>query len=263
MKQFVAGVAIVACVAAGLWHYRRLHQERTAATAVEQPETSDQWLDRLYSQNPKEAAAAAKEVEALGDRALPAIQAVLDDPQSEAEHLKAALKAAGLLGKRAAPIVDDVAAVLPEPGLTAEAALALSQMGRDAFPPLRQALNSPDPMVRREALRSIGKLQGRAPLDSKVVVPLLIARMKDPDAGVRAVAATYLGIVHQGNDSVRALIAGLADEDDEVRRSSAAALGSFGAAAGAAMPALKKATRDRNPDVAREAGQAIVRLQQK
>jgi HEAT repeat protein len=78
------------------------------------------------------------------------------------------------------------------------------------------------------------------------------------------VAATYLGIIHEGADrAVPALSEGLADPDPEVRRASAAALGSFGAEAAPALAALKKAASDRNDDVAREAGRSIVKLQQK
>jgi vesicle coat complex subunit len=145
--------------------------------------------------------------------------------------------------------------------LTTEAALALSFMGRTAFAPLKDALTSGDPVLRREALRSIGKLKERAPLDSEAVLPLLIDGMADEDAGVRAVAATYLGIIHEdAEESVPALIDGLADEEIEVRRSSATALGSFGAEARDAIPALRRASSDQDPDVAREAGRALVRV---
>jgi HEAT repeat protein len=62
---------------------------------------------------------------------------------------------------------------------------------------------------------------------------------------------------------VPVLIEGLQDEDVEVRRASATALASFGADAQAAIPALRRASSDRDPDVAREAGRALVKLQGK
>ena len=46
-------------------------------------------------------------------------------------------------------------------------------------------------------------------------------------------------------------------------REAATALGSFGSAALGAIPMLKKAALDKNEDVAREAGRAILKLQQK
>jgi HEAT repeat protein len=173
MKRTLAAVAMFACFAAALWYYRTQHQARSAATPGRSPAAARnaEWLDRLYSRNPTEAAAASQQLTGLGAAALPVIEMVLQDQQSEAERLKAALKAAGILGKIASPLVPDVAEVLHEPALTTEAAVALSYMGPDAFEPLREALSSDDVVVRREALRSIGKLTDRAPLEARVVIP--------------------------------------------------------------------------------------------
>jgi len=267
MKRLLIALATVACVAAGVavWRYSQV-RDAPDTVDVQAGATADaDWLKRLYSRNPREVEEATRELRNLGERALPTIQATLHDPDSEAEELKAALKACGILGRTAAPIVDDVADVLADEGLTAEASVALSYMGRDAFPPLRGALSNKDPIVRREALRSIGKLKERASLETELVVPLIIGRMKDPDERVRAVAATYLGIIGQGaNEAVPALIGGLNDPDPEVRLASATALGSFEpVAAAAALPALRKAARDKNTDVAREAGRTIMKIQGK
>jgi HEAT repeat protein len=229
------------------------------ADAVPAP---DAWLDQLYSQNPAEAAEAARRVEQLGGGALPIIHATLQDPAADAQQVKAALKACGILGPVAAPAIVDVAESLLDPALTADAATALSFMGRGAFEPLRDALANEDPVVRRESLRAIGKLTDRAPLDWRTVVPILVKRTTDPDPGVRTVAATYLGIVREGGpDAVSALIEGLNDPEADVRRASAAALGSFGEDAAPALVPLRKAAADQDPDVAREAGVALVKLQ--
>jgi hypothetical protein len=234
---------------------------RTPAQAEREP-ADDEWLDHLYSQNTRDAAEAVRHVEMLGERAVPIIQATLEDPASDRERRRAALKASGILGPLAAPAIPAVAAELPKPDVTAEAAVALSFMGPDAFEPLREGLTSEDPVVRRESLRSIGKLKDRAPLETAAVLPLLLAGLKDPDAGVRAVGATYVGIIHEGaGTAVPALVEGLQDPEVEVRRASAEALGSFGPAASAAMPALRKAAADKDQDVAREAGLAIIKLQ--
>ena len=260
MTKVLGVFALALLVAGGAWYYTARPQ--TAATDEGDMAEPEKWLDNLYSQNPREVEAASEEVAALGARALPTVQAALRDPDSEAERIKAALKACGIIGQAAAPAIPEVAALLQEPGVTSEAAIALSYMGPEAFASLRDALRSDDPVVRREALRSIGKLKDRAPLDLKVVLPPLIGGMRDRDPSVRAVGATYLGIIHEGADeAVPALTQGLSDPDAEVRRASAAALGSFGAAAGPALPALRKASTDRNEDVAREAGRTIVKLQ--
>lgn len=259
----LGAAAVILCVSLAAWwltYHRTL--EDGAIPAVSKAD--HRWLDGLYSRNPKEVQAATDEVSKRGEAALPAIQAALRDPRSEAERLKSALKACTILGKRAAPAVDDVAFVLAEEGLTTEAAIALSNMGPDAFDPLKEGLSNGDPIVRRESLRSIGKLKERAPLTAADVTPLLIQSLKDGDGTVRAVAATYLGIIGSApEETVPALTTGLTDPDPEVRREAATALGSFGAAAVPALPALRKASSDANEDVAREAGRAIVRLQQK
>jgi HEAT repeat protein len=257
----VPRVAVFVCllasvVGAGLWYYRPVQPVQIAEP---QPD-EDAWLDQLYSSNPAEAEAAAHRVEALGPEALPVIHGTFQDPGASRERVKAALKACAILGPAAAPAMGEVAEQLPDPTLTADAAVALSFMGRNAFGPLRDE----DPVVRREALRSIGKLKERAPLDTSAVVPLLIDRAADADAGVRTVAATYLGIIHEGGeDAVRALMEGLKDPEADVRRAAASALGSFGADAESAMPALRKAAADADQDVAREAGVTLVKLQPK
>lgn len=261
MTRLFGIAAIALLVAGGILYYVKYPKPAPGAeTTASKPED---WLDKLYSQNPREVEHASEEVAALGARALPSVQAALRDSNSEAERIKAALKACGIIGEAAAPAIPEVAALLAEPGVTSEAALALSYMGREALQPLREALTHDDPVVRRESLRSIGKLKDRAPLELAVVLPSLIAGLADRDPGVRAVAATYLGIIHEGADqAIPALSKGLTDPDAEVRRASAAALGSFlPAEAAPALPALRKASTDRNEDVAREAGRTMVKLQ--
>lgn len=262
MARLFALIVVVA-LAAGAGVYWYSHKNTTAAAEPAPEELVDgDWLTHLHSQNPKVAEEAARQLETLGAEALPVVQAALRDPGSDMATKKAALKASGLLGPLAAPVVPDVAVYLPDPELTAEAAVALSFMGRQAFAPLREGATSEDPVVRRESLRSLGKLRERAPLDARAVLPLLLEALADPDAGVRTVAATYLGIMHEDPAaSVPALVDLLADEEAEVRSAAATALGSFGADAAAALPALRKAATDRNEDVAREAGLALVKLQ--
>lgn len=244
-------------IGTAFWYYR------SGPGRVDTAELGDTgWLELLHSQNPSVAEDAAAELEELGTSALPQIEKALTEPAADVARRKAALKASALLGEKAAPLVPHVANHLTDPRVTAEAAVALSFMGRDAFGPLQRAASSDDPVVRREALRSIGKLRERAPLDARAVVPLLLDGLADEDAGVRVVAATYLGILtDDAQSAVPALIGALRDEDPEVRAAAATALGSFGQAGADAIPALRKATGDRDEDVSREAGLALVKLQ--
>ena len=263
MRKVLAAVAVIAIAVAAAVGWQHYAGTRDGAGADDPEEVVEgDWLTHLYSQNPKVAEAAARQLKTLGAEAVPEIKAVLQDPAADVQRKKSALKAAGQLGPLAAPAVGDVADQLPDPRLTAEAAVALSFMGRDAFPPLRDAVDSDDPVIRREALRSIGKLRERAPLDSRAVIPLLLEGMEDPDAGVRTVAATYLGIIGQDPGTVvPVLIDALKDDEAEVRTAAATALGSFHGAAATVIPALRRATGDKNADVAREAGVALVKLQ--
>ena len=261
MKSGISAALVVFALAAGGWWY--LRQANVEQAEADPTELIDgDWLEHLYSQNPKVAAEAARQLNELGTEALPEIRAALEDPATDPAVIKAALKACGLLGPIAAPAIDDVAAHLPDPELTEEAAVALSFLGREAYAPLRAGTSSEDPVVRRESLRSLGKLRDRAPLDERAVVPLQLKGLTDPDPGVRVVAATYLGIMEaDGPTVVPALITALKDEQPDVRAAAATALGSFEEQRGAAIPALKKAAADRNDDVAREAGLSIVKLQ--
>jgi HEAT repeat protein len=258
--RIAAVVCLVACgVGAAFWYFST---GRATTVQVEPAADEEAWLDQLYSSNPAESEAATRQVQALGADALPVIHKTFQDPSASPERVKAALKACGILGPAAASAIGEVAEQLPDPTVTAEAAVALSFMGRNAFGPLRDSLHSEDPVVRREALRSIGKLKERAPLDARAVLPLLIDSLDDADPGVRTVAATYLGIIHEGaTDAVPPLVEALKDPEPAVRRAAATALGSFGADAAPALPALRKAAGDSDPDVAREAGVALVKLQ--
>ena len=140
IKRLFGAAAVIACVSLAAWWftYHRIAVEDEGLPVVSRED--HRWLDGLYSRNPKEVQAATDEVTRRGGAALPSIQAALRDPRSEADRLKSALKACTLLGKRAAPAIEDVAAVLPEEGLTTEAAIALSHMGPGAFKPLRDGL---------------------------------------------------------------------------------------------------------------------------
>jgi HEAT repeat protein len=263
VAKFVGYLLVLGTLAAGAaWYSYRTGIVPIAGKPVSKLIGEDSsWLTDLYSQNPRDTAKGTAAVERLGTRALPQILATLRDPGSEHNHRRAALRASGILGVAAEPVIPEVAGALAEPDLTADAAVALSFMGPKALPHLEEATRSDDPAVRREALRSIGKLRFRAPLHSADVLPLLLEAMTDPDEGVRAVGATYLGIMHEDPPrSVPLLTKALEDPDLAVRRAAAGALGSFGAEAASALPALRKAASDPDPDLAREAGRSIVAI---
>lgn len=261
MWRFLAlFVALVAGIGAAIWYYRT----PDVRSVVRVARNDDRWLDDLQSRVPKDAERATAELEERGTAALPVIRGTLQDAGADPQRRKAALKACGILGARAAEAIPDVAALLQSDEYTPEAALALSFMGSAAVAPLRDAARAEEPNVRREALRSLGKLRERASIDPKLVIPPLLQALDDPDASVRHVAVTYLGIVRDNPaDEVAGLIKALEDEDAGVREAAAVALGQYGALAESAVPALKKAARDPDEQVQREAGRALVTIAEK
>jgi HEAT repeat protein len=260
VNRFVAlFVALVAGVGVAVWYYRAPNARTGGGVPIVR--NDDRWIDDLQSRTPRDVEAATAQLEQRGTAALPLIRRTLQDPAAPPARIKAVLKAAAILGARATEAMPDVADALEDPEYSPEAALALSFMGSPAVPALREALGSDEAIVRREALRSLGKLRERASIDPQIVVPLLLQGLEDVDAQVRGVAVTYLGIVRDDPaKEVPGLIKALSDEDAEVRQNAAVALASYGVLAERAIPALKKAANDPNEDVRREAGRALVTL---
>jgi HEAT repeat protein len=251
-------VALVAGVAAAMWYYR---SEPTAPHVSVVLRNEDRWLDDLQRGSPKDVESATAALEQRGSAALPAIRTALQDTAADPARRRAALKAAAILGARAVEVMPDVAAALEDPKYAPEAGLALSFMGSPAVPTLRDALQSDEAIVRREALRAIGKLRERASIDPQIVVPLLLDALGDPDAAVRHVAVTYLGIVRdKPAEEVTGLIGALQDSEADVREAAALALSSYGLDAEPAIPALTKASKDPDEDVQREAARALVHI---
>ena len=260
MWRFVALLlALVAGVAVAVWYYRSTPTEPAVSVVVR---NDDRWLDDLQSRSPKEVERATAELEQRGSAAVPAIRRALQDASADPARRKAALKAAAILGPRGVESLPDVAAALADPAFSPEAGLALSFMGFPAVQPLRDALHSDEPVVRREALRALGKLRERASIDPQLVIPVLLEHLKDADASVRQVAVTYLGIVRdQPQPEVAGLAAALEDSQAEVRQAAALALSSYGADAQPAVKALTHAsTSDPDDDVKQEAARTLVHI---
>lgn len=176
----------------------------------------------------------------------------------------------------------------PSPG--EQAALALASMGRQAFGPLSQQLDSPNATVRRNAAWAIGELTNMAPGERAGAVPQLITLLGDSDEWVRMASARSLGELRDERALTR-LVAVLADDnwrvrqvvvwalsemkDDravtalcnvmlsdvrvEVRRGAAEALGEI--ASTAALPSLKQALNDAEPSVSAKAAWAISEIE--
>ena len=119
------------------------------------------------------------------------------------------------------------------------------------------ALRDKDPEVRAAAAISLGDHA-----DAGAVAPLASA-LSDKNYFVRAQAARALGV--NGRAAVQAVPALMAlltkDEDSEVKRQAAGALGQIGDRS--ALPALERATRDKDPYLAQAASDAIRLIEKK
>lgn len=98
-----------------------------------------------------------------------------------------------------------------------------------------QALKDRDPAYRTDAVKALG---GIAEVD-RSMIPILIASLKDPGAGVASQAAESLG--HLGTAALPALQEVMKTGTDEARRGAVLALGRVGSAA---VPALARALHD-------------------
>ena len=116
---------------------------------------------------------------------------------------------------------------------------------------LANALRDKDAEVRAAAAISLGDHA-----DAGAVAPLASA-LSDKNDFVRAQAARALGVNGRAAvQTVPALMALLTkDEDNEVKRQAAAALGQIGDRS--SLPALERATRDKDPYLAQAASDAI------
>ena len=82
VKAVVTAAVVVLGLAAGAYWY---YGQRQAALVQPDPRevVEDDWLEHLYSQNPKVAEEATRQLQALGVSALPEIRTALQDPASD------------------------------------------------------------------------------------------------------------------------------------------------------------------------------------
>lgn len=174
---------------------RQLRTETQASTA-----------NNANTPNAEQRAAAACEAGRNGDlEKIPTLIALLAD-DTKTEPLRC------WTSGRWSPALDTFKQ--PSPG--EQAAIALASMGRAAFLPLTNQLDSSNPTARRNAAWAIGELTNMPPGERDNAVPRLISLLSDEDAWVRMAAARALGEVRNRN-AVPALIGNLADGDGRVR----------------------------------------------
>lgn len=173
----------------------------------------------------------------------PALKEILNDEQSEARP--AAAYALGRLGDRSA--VKDLTNLVEsdQPLLRLAATWALLELEpgnpeyvKIAVPRLTEALSRPEPAIRLEAARTLGRLG----VAGQAAVPALIARLADDqDQAVRITSAMALAELGTTSETAVAhLTALLSQRDIQGRRAAMYVLGRLGTAAASAVPALRR-----------------------
>lgn len=237
------------------------------------------WRAGLHDPDPTRRAATADELVAAGPDAGPVLIRLLADPEPEvrlaaidltvrtktvADSLAplvrdpdplvrvAACRAAGELTLPAALPV--LAEALPLP----DAARALRKYGlgaRAAVPRLIECLDDPNPEVRREAAKTLGKAG-----EVSAVEPL-IRKFTDPDPVVREWAAEACGeFGPRAVAAVPGLTRLLTDEAVKVRRDAVRSLGQIGPPAAGAAAAIEKLVFDPEEIVRKAAAEALKRV---
>ena len=128
---------------------------------------------------------------------------------------------------------------------------ALGQSGR-SLAEWQRDLRNPAVDVRVRAVQALVAFDRRA-------VPVLTTALADKEYRVRASAVEVL-VKMPPADVVPGMIEALRSAEVSIRANAAGVLGSFGAAAIAAAPALARALKDDHPRVRELAGEALTRI---
>lgn len=207
---------------------------------------------------------AASALLALGPNALPHVAQALQDPDTRA----AAVRLVYRLGEKAAPAVPALVQILTQAAANAadlefrsQVQLALAAIGpaaKAAVPELVNSLASDDEAVRGTACYALGRIGPAA----QEALPALRQRLRDRgDADKVAVVWALLKIQPTGRLSRIAapiLIQALNSEQEVVRAEAAKALGELGDAAQPAVERLRTAANDES-ELVREAAAAALR----
>lgn len=216
------------------------------------------WSSQLKSSGEEERREAAMQLARLkSEAAFRALASAVNDPSP---RVRAAVVAS--LAERgdesAVPILITLLASDKDQFVRKATAYALGRFHEgERTAALAGALRDKDAEVRAAAAISLGDHA-----DTGAIAPLASA-LSDKNSFVRAQAARALGVNGRAAvQTVPALMTLLTkDEDNEVKRQAAAALGQIGDRS--ALPALERATRDKDPYLAQAASDALRLIEKK
>jgi HEAT repeat protein len=199
---------------------------------------------------------------ALGPAAVPRLIEGLKNEKAR-EHVAYVL---GRIGPAAAPAVPALTSLISDPDerVAQEAILALAAIGPDAkaaVPSLISGIKTPDNPNAHAAAFALGKIGKNA----DTAVPALIGRVGGSDPHLALVCAWALVNIKPDSAEITervlpVLTKGLTAELPLARLGAAQALGKLGPAANDALPALEKATHDKDNAVREAAAKAIEQI---
>lgn len=219
------------------------------------------------------AAFALGEMGREADDAVPAlIQALKDEDEDVRQEVESALQGIASDGISSWSLPSCLSAVKRDKVLRKIATAILRSRGKGVTEGLEEALireailqlpkaidglNSPEGEEREQAADDLREMGAYA----KAALPALRSRLDDEDVYVRLSAAAALLAIHGDERATLAILSGaLKHHDEEVRREAAWRLGNAGAAAKAAVPALREAFHDRVPRVRIVVVQALAQI---
>lgn len=178
------------------------------------------------------------------------------DPTVKAMALKSLTRLAPTATEALPPELDGVVAALLGRFPEVEAIRAVSDYKRhaaEAVPQLAGLLGHPDPAVRWNAARALGKIGAPA----KPAAAAIVAQFNDPVSLVREHAAEALGDIGPAvAETVPDLVKALQDPDWKVRKDAVRALGQMGPAALSVLPRVQAMKADPEADVREKAADA-------
>ena len=296
MRKWIIAVAVLAVLAAIAWFEPTgVARGFLKREPFFDGRPASVWASRLRDVSEHQVVESRRQLKAGGAAAVPVLAAIVETKSADWGSATVRVTAADLLGElgpaasdaipalinaladgdsavrsRAAealgavgPGNDQVVGALTAQLKTAEARSAARGLARcgpvalTATDALIALLDNPDPDIRWNAERTLGKIRATA------AIPRLVALLNDPDDQVREHAAEALGdIGPEAASTVPALIAALKDKYMKVRRDSARSLGQMGPAAKEALPALQAIAKDDPEETVRQAAAgAIKRIQ--
>jgi HEAT repeat protein len=221
----------------------------------------------LQAQSDDNAQVRAAAAKALGSFGLPAAKYLIEAlKDKDAEVWKQAVDALKKLEGPPAPLARLLNEAIKDEHYSVRrgAAYVLSRFGPDAVEPLVAALKDPDDRVRWEAADSLRVV---GPQADKALAPLAAAALGDSDPKVRKVSLEAMlwiqGLERFRDDppkAVPSLMDSLGSKHAQTRLEAAQVLEVLGPPAKDALPALTKATQDKDERVRKAASAALARI---